>query len=275
MENANSKEYLDKIKIQVIENLKQTAHAPSVQMTAVPSTTLNGGREEDDDIADDLDDDLNKDARMTEYRYEKRVTRDDEFDESDDEGEARANGIQSKKTILRRNNTVFRPTDNIAIDIEMDSGIEPPEIRPEVDAMVTALATEANAEVNAEVMEQKSRSLTAAAADAAEVGPSNAPSRAHSPKDTKDIKEITRDNDGDVEMGEMKDPIVTEPSAASAPAPLGQWPEAIQPTPLSPAVSAHEAVAATVEPVVQASQPTEPAEIKKEASAAPDEDMAM
>ena len=35
MENANSKDYLEKIKIQVIENLKKTAHAPSVQMQEI------------------------------------------------------------------------------------------------------------------------------------------------------------------------------------------------------------------------------------------------
>ena len=93
MENANSREYLEKIKIQVLENLRQTAHAPSVQSTVIPGATIFGGTEEDDDIEADLDEDENPDVRMTEHRWDKKVTRDDELDESEDEAEAQANGI--------------------------------------------------------------------------------------------------------------------------------------------------------------------------------------
>lgn len=103
MENANSRDYLEKIKTQVIENLKKTAHAPSVQLTEVPRTTLTGATDEDDDILDDEDEDMNKDVRTTKRRWDQRVTRDDEIDESEDEEEARANGVTPKDVPKRRN----------------------------------------------------------------------------------------------------------------------------------------------------------------------------
>ncbi|KAK2598625.1 hypothetical protein N8I77_012021 [Diaporthe amygdali] len=92
MENANSNEYLEKIKNAVIENLKKTA-APSVQMQDVPRQSLGGMTDEDDAELDDLDEDRNKDVRMTQRRWEQKVTRDDEFEESDDEEMAEANGV--------------------------------------------------------------------------------------------------------------------------------------------------------------------------------------
>ncbi|ROW04867.1 hypothetical protein VMCG_04882 [Cytospora schulzeri] len=92
MENANSNEYLEKIKNAVVENLKKTA-APSVQMQDVPRQSLGGLTDEDDAMLDDLDDDQNKDVRMTQRRWEKHVARDDEFEESDDEEMAGANGV--------------------------------------------------------------------------------------------------------------------------------------------------------------------------------------
>lgn len=92
MENANSNEYLEKIKNAVVENLKKTA-APSVQMQDVPRQSLGGMTDEDDAMLDDLDDDQNKDTRMSQRQWEKRVARDDEFEESDDEEMAGANGV--------------------------------------------------------------------------------------------------------------------------------------------------------------------------------------
>jgi histone deacetylase 1/2 len=248
MENANSKDYLEKIKIQVIENLKQTAHAPSVQMTDVPRTTITGGTEEDDDILDDLDEDENKDVRSTKRRWDQRITRDEELDESEDEEESRANGVRRQNGPSKRQNIMdYRNPNTVASDIEMDSGVATPEVRQEVDAMVTAMATEANAEVNAEVMEQKSRSLTAA--DAGEVGPSNAPSRAHS------AKEAPVDNEGDVEMGELvADPAVTQAQV--------QTPAAA--TPLSPADSAPTSVPATAEPIAVTAPAVDSSGVKEE-----------
>lgn len=210
MENANSKDYLEKIKIQVIENLRQTAHAPSVQMTDVPRTTMLGGTDNDEDDAelDDLDEDENKDVRTTKRRWDQRVARDDEFDDSDDEEENEANGrVFQQNGQSKRRNIMDYQNDNPASDIEMNSGVATPDVRNDVDDLTTALIKEANAEVNAEVMEKKvANGLTV---EAQEVGPSNAPSRADTPKPA-------IDTEGDIDMDV---PQQEEAPRAPSPAP--------------------------------------------------------
>jgi histone deacetylase 1/2 len=232
MDNANSKDYLEKIKIQVIENLKKTAHAPSVQMTDIPRTTMLGGTEEDEAELDDLDEDENKDTRVTQRQWDKHITRDDEFEESDDEEMAHENGVRPQNGVPKRRNIMdYQNPNTVTSDVEMDSGVATPG-QNDVDDMTTAMATEANAEVNAEIMGQKSRSLSAI--ETGEAGPSNAPSRSHSAKPQVD-------NEGDVDMTEP-DPT----SAAQVPTPAAE-------APLSPTatVAAATPAPATTEPTVE------------------------
>jgi histone deacetylase 1/2 len=92
MENSNSREYLEKITSAVIDNLRQTGPAPSVQLQDVPRKPLGGMTDEEEAELDDLDEDENKDVRMTEHRWDKRVENDAEFEASDDEDLARKNG---------------------------------------------------------------------------------------------------------------------------------------------------------------------------------------
>ena len=250
MENANSKDYLEKIKIQVIENLKKTAHAPSVQMTDVPRSTIMGGTDEDDAELDDLDEDDNKDTRHTKRRWDQRITRDDELDESEDEEESRANGVRPQNGVARRRNIMdYQNSNTVASDVEMDSGIATPEIANDVDDAVTAAATEANAEVNAELMEQKT--LSASAAESGELGPSNAPSRA-------DSTMAKVDTEGDVNM--------TEPAAqpeVKAPTPDDETP--LSPTALAaPATPATSIAVAPAEPLAESKDATE---VKQEGEA--------
>jgi histone deacetylase 1/2 len=234
MENANSFDYLEKIKIQVIENLKRTAHAPSVQSTEIPRTTIMGGTEEDDAELDDLDEDENQDSRSSKRKFDKRITRDDELDSSDDEEEARANGVMPQNGVPRRRNIMdYQNPDPAASDVEMDSGVASP-VPNDVDDMTTALATEANAEVNAEVMEQKSRSLTAV--DTGEAGPSNAPSRSHSVKQAPQV-----DNEGDIDMTEA----VPEPAAQASTPPKAPISPTATVGPTSPAPAITEPLAET------------------------------
>lgn len=192
MDNANSRDYLEKIKIQVIENLKKTAHAPSVQMTEIPRTTIMGGTEEDDDILDDEDEDQNKDVRTTKRQWDARVEVDGELDDaSDDEEILRDEGIfRPNGTAKRRNISAEAPNSKVASDVDMDSGVPSPAAH---ETPAAAAITEANAEINKEIMEQKTLNATAAALG--EDGPSNAPCRAESPKPT------IIDKEGDVEMG--------------------------------------------------------------------------
>ncbi|CAN8101247.1 unnamed protein product [Discula destructiva] len=93
MENANSPEYLEKIKIAVIENLKKTIPVPSVQMQDVPRHGMNVMTDEDDAERDDEDADNNPDVRMTQRAFEKRTVADNEYEDSEDEDMAEANGV--------------------------------------------------------------------------------------------------------------------------------------------------------------------------------------
>lgn len=92
MENSNSREYLDKITSAVIDHLRQTGPAPSVQMQDVPRKPFGGMTDEEEAELDDLDEDENKDTRMSEHQWDKKVENPAEFEPSDDDELARANG---------------------------------------------------------------------------------------------------------------------------------------------------------------------------------------
>ena len=123
MENANSKEYLEKIKSQVIENLQRTAFAPSVQMTDVPRD-LKGLDDEADAILDDLDEDRNQDTRYTKRRRDKFVEKvgelsDTEAEEEEESGHRRRPAIRPKRRNIMDHRNGAAPTD-------FDSGLDEP-----------------------------------------------------------------------------------------------------------------------------------------------------
>ncbi|CAG8336521.1 unnamed protein product [Penicillium salamii] len=126
MDNANTREYLDKIRNQVIENLKRTAFAPSVQMTDVPrNPILDGMDDEADDVMDDLDDDENKDKRFTQRRFDQYTEKAGELSDSEDEEENAANGVHRQPGAIRRRNQVnYR---NLEPDSGLDSGMATPQ----------------------------------------------------------------------------------------------------------------------------------------------------
>lgn len=94
MDNANSKEYLEKIHKQVLENLRNVAFAPSVQLTDVPRDSLVPGLDDETEaIMDDLDDDENKDTRMTQHRHDKAIEHEGELSESEDESATSELGV--------------------------------------------------------------------------------------------------------------------------------------------------------------------------------------
>jgi histone deacetylase 1/2 len=160
MDNANTKEYLDKIRNQVVENLKRTAFAPSVQMADVPREPLMEGIDDDADaILDDLDEDENKDKRYTKRRFDQYVERDGELSDSEDEEENSANGIRRQPgAIKRRNRANYRHID--VVDSGLDSGIATPRDAssvPDEDMDLTADAKEDKADA-AETEERRSPS---------------------------------------------------------------------------------------------------------------------
>ncbi|KAI0855271.1 hypothetical protein F4860DRAFT_507592 [Xylaria cubensis] len=172
MENANSPEYLEKIKNQLIENLRRTAHVPSVQMQDVPRQSLGAMTDDDDAELDDMDEDENKDVRVTQRQWEQRIERDDEYDESDNEELERVNGVH-------RNGSSRRPfLDYRNSDAEGDSGIATP-----------TNGTIENVIKSKETDEVIMRDVEDIAQDAAiEGGESNADAKAEENKSDKEIE---------------------------------------------------------------------------------------
>lgn len=126
MDNANSQDYLDKIKAQVIENLKRTTFAPSVQMMDVPRDADDA----DDHLLDDLDEDEHKDQRYTKRRWDKYVEKEGELSESEDEDENERNGVRRQPGIRKRRNMMDYQNANAVMDDEdlgSRGGSSPPE----------------------------------------------------------------------------------------------------------------------------------------------------
>ncbi|KAI8501428.1 Histone deacetylase 2 [Branchiostoma belcheri] len=79
MTNQNTPEYLEKIKQRLFENLRMLPHAPGVQMQAIPEDAID--QESENDEEDDPD------KRVSIRAQDKRITCDEEFSDSEDEGE--------------------------------------------------------------------------------------------------------------------------------------------------------------------------------------------
>ncbi|KAF5603078.1 histone deacetylase 1 2 [Fusarium pseudocircinatum] len=120
MENSNSREYLEKITASVIDNLRQTGPAPSVQLQDVPRKPFGGMTDEEEAELDDLDEDENKDVRMTEHRWDKHVEHDNEFEASDDDEMAQTHGA------TRQNGNKRTFTDYRKGEMEVDNADAPP-----------------------------------------------------------------------------------------------------------------------------------------------------
>ncbi|KEF55411.1 histone deacetylase 1/2 [Exophiala aquamarina CBS 119918] len=122
MDNANSREYLEKILSQVLENMKRTAHAPSVQMTDVPRDSL--GMNDDDEAAiDDLDEDENPDKRHTQRRSDKYVQKNGELSDSEDEDPDERQGRRQRVQANFRHIMDVGATDS---GVETGSGVGTP-----------------------------------------------------------------------------------------------------------------------------------------------------
>eukprot|EP00160_Parvularia_atlantis_P011115 Unigene2164_Nuclearia_a/m.6713 Unigene2164_Nuclearia_a/g.6713 ORF Unigene2164_Nuclearia_a/g.6713 Unigene2164_Nuclearia_a/m.6713 type:complete len:401 (-) Unigene2164_Nuclearia_a:17-1219(-) len=80
MDNLNTREYLEKYCAKIIDNLRNLAHAPSVQMQEVPEDFLRDSSDEDDE---------NPEERISQARHDKHVVPDGELSDSDDEDNRR------------------------------------------------------------------------------------------------------------------------------------------------------------------------------------------
>lgn len=95
MTNQNTSEYLDKIKNRLFENLRMLPHAPGVQVQAIPEDGANI----DDSEADDR---VNPDERLPQRDLDKRIQHENEYSDSEDEGEGGRRDNRSYKTSRKR-----------------------------------------------------------------------------------------------------------------------------------------------------------------------------
>lgn len=206
MDNANTPEYLTKIKNSVIENLSRTKFGPSVQMTNVPND-IEGMDDEADAELDDLDEDENKDTRYTQRRWETHVDKDGELSESEDESTNKRNGILRQPGQRKRMNIMDYQNADAVPDIESGVGT-PVSASMNGDAAVVAAV---NGELHEDIMKAKASASPpndlAGAPVVASKNASVAASRASNAS-----------RNGDVEMGEASTtaaPAATEPMTAA------------------------------------------------------------
>ncbi|XP_069561932.1 histone deacetylase 2 isoform X3 [Brachyistius frenatus] len=94
MTNQNTREYTDKIKQRLFENLRMLPHAPGVQMQAVPEDAVP-----DDTVDEDTED---PDKRLSIRATDKRIACDEEFSDSEDEGEGGRRNVANRRKGAKR-----------------------------------------------------------------------------------------------------------------------------------------------------------------------------
>jgi histone deacetylase 1/2 len=210
MENANSHDYLHKIKSTVIENIRRTGK-PSVEaFTTIPGpTAINRMMDSDaEDEDDDMDADENPDVRVTQLQRDKQISHDaDLYDESDDEEYKNSLGVRAQPGVKKRRNITDFPNPNAAPADDLDA----------MDGME---------ELNGESA-VSTRQPSAAAK-----------SRTQTPA----VEEQSGDEDGDVEMDEPPAPAGATSTRSQSPAGVVTPPES------PPAAAAASALAPTSAP---------------------------
>ncbi|KXS10898.1 Hdac2 protein [Gonapodya prolifera JEL478] len=100
MPNANHRQSLEKIKRTILEHLRHITHAPSVQMQQVPQDHFSDDEMDAHESGDR--DQQTADIRVTRAERDAQVVRENEYEESDDEGP----GTERKHT-ARRNRVYY------------------------------------------------------------------------------------------------------------------------------------------------------------------------
>ncbi|KAJ4335129.1 histone deacetylase [Ascochyta clinopodiicola] len=123
MENANSHDYLHKIKSTVIDNIRRTGR-PSVEaFTNIPDNPLLRAEDSDaEDAEDDLDTDMNPDVRSTQRQQDQRIEANGElYDESDDEEYKNGLGVRAQPGTKKRRHITDFPNPNAAAPDGLDA----------------------------------------------------------------------------------------------------------------------------------------------------------
>ncbi|KAI9882629.1 MAG: histone deacetylase [Watsoniomyces obsoletus] len=226
MDNANSRDYLEKIKTQVLENLKRTAFAPSVQMTDVPRDPE--GMDEDADAAlDDLDEDQNPDVRRTQRQMDQYIEKDGELSDSEGEDDLGHMGVRRMNAVLKGRNVVNHGENGVGTEAESATENEAPDHRdpnrasqsPDLDATMDDIEMSLGPDTNAEAAEGDTTE-NMVAGEASPIAQTNA-------NEDVEMEDVVDATPAAPEIQDANDPITTEPlspSEALAFAEIGQLP---------------------------------------------------
>lgn len=116
MENANSHDYLHKIKTAVIDNIRRTGK-PSVEafLETPASALLRGLESDDEDEEDDLEADMYPEKRMTQRQRDEQIEHSGEhYEPSDDEEYKEGLGVRRQPGAKRRRNIMDFQNPNAA-----------------------------------------------------------------------------------------------------------------------------------------------------------------
>jgi histone deacetylase 1/2 len=225
MDNLNTEEYLAKVSRSVIENIKHTT-PPSVQMTDVPRESLLNGMDSDaEDEAADLDADQNPDVRDTQLRQDKAITRNDEFDDSDEE-------LEDNERVSRRPREKSRITD--FVNPYGDPGPEDDFLMTgangQPDAEDSLMKDDENGDAEDDAVSMDSPRPARSSLSRPQLWSTSAPEPAEGDDDGGDEMEIDDEDDADEDRAEpakaedeglgddeddVVEPVVKEPSASS------------------------------------------------------------
>jgi len=112
MTNQNSQQYLDKIKINLLENMRMLPCAPGVQMQDVP----------DDAIVSDNEDEDKEDPekRVSQKLKDKKIACTEEFSDSEDEGDPKG---ERRRDITGHKSKKIKITDKDSEAVPKDVGV--------------------------------------------------------------------------------------------------------------------------------------------------------
>lgn len=113
MTNQNTPDYLEKIKTRLFENLRMLPHAPGVQVQAIPEDAIN----DDSDMEDKAD----KDERLPQKEIDKRLGHDNEFSDSEDEGEG---GRRDSRNYRGKKRPRFDKSDSKDVNMEVKEEVK-------------------------------------------------------------------------------------------------------------------------------------------------------
>ncbi|KAF2186777.1 hypothetical protein K469DRAFT_706763 [Zopfia rhizophila CBS 207.26] len=213
MENANSPDYLTKIKNTVVENIRRTGK-PSVEaFQEVPSRSLARGMESDDeDEMDDLDADQNPDKRMTQRQRDHHIENPNDFyDASDAEDEEYTESLAVRRQPgQRRSRNIMDYQNPNAVPDEVDGTNTPDGVRNLNGESGRTTHQPSPAPV------RRSISRASSARPNATNGTGAAGTRSNGTSSRTRTPAVPADEDGDVEMGEPVDASPGDEGSSSA-----------------------------------------------------------